>query len=290
MRLVLVHGRDQQAKDQVELKRSWLESLDVGLSEAGLPSLPTKDIAFPYYGDELDRLIKIIRTPLTLDIIAKGATADVQTTDFRGRLFEELAKSAGLTHEQITNEYSGVVTQKGPLNWEWVQSILRSLDSTPIGSTTIDIFTRDVYIYLTNPSVQAAVNQIVAQTLTEEPCVVVAHSLGTLVTYRLLRDPACRANVKRLITVGSPLGLNTIREFIIPPSLANPSGVTEWFNAYDSGDVVALKPLDVSTWDIIPAITNKGDIKNWTKNRHGIAGYLDDPIVAKWIYDAVKSE
>jgi len=148
---------------------------------------------------------------------------------------------------------------------------------------------RTITVYLTYPGVQAAVNKLVASTLTEEPCVVVAHSLGTVVTYRLLRDPACRAKVKRLITLGSPLGVNAIRELIKPPALANPDGLAEWFNAYDPRDVVALRPLDRHSWDIRPLITNKADIDNFTKNRHGIGGYLYDATVARWIYDATAS-
>lgn len=290
MRLVLVHGRDQQGKDKVELKRAWLAALEIGLSNAGLPALPTKDIEFPFYGDELDRLVAKIDTPLVIEALAKGGAEDDRVADFRGRLLQELAASAGVTRAQVEVTYKGEVTEKGPLNWEWVQAILRALDNTPIGSTTIDRFTRDVYVYLTyKEEVQRVVNKIVANMLTEEPCVVVAHSLGTIITYRLLRDPACRAKVKRLITLGSPLGVNTIRELIRPPAQANPDGLTEWFNAYDPKDVVALRPLDANTWDIRPLITNKGDVDNHTDNRHGIGGYLDSPVVATWIYDAIKA-
>lgn len=286
MRLVLVHGRDQQGKDPAELKRAWLAALEIGLSNAGLPALKTTDIELPYYGDELERLVQEIDTPLVSDVLVKGGPPDDRVSDFRGRLLEEMAASAGVTPAEISAEYCGTATEKGPLNWEWVQAILRALDNTPIGGATIDRFTRDVYVYLTYPAVQAAVNNIVASALTVEPCVVVAHSLGTVVTYRMLRDTACRANVKRLITVGSPLGVNAIRDLIKPPALANPDGLTEWLNAYDPRDVVALRPLDEQTWNIRPLISNKGDVNNHTENRHGIGGYLDDATVARWIYEA----
>ena len=289
MRLILIHGRDQQGNDPAELKRAWLAALDVGLSEAGLPALKTTDIEFPFYGDELEKLVKEVDTPLINEVLAKGGVTDIHASDFRGRLLQEIATSAGVTPEQINAEYNGVATEKGPLNWEWVQAILRALDTTPIGAATIDRFTRDVYVYLTYPAVQAAVNKIVASSLTEEPCVVVAHSLGSIITYRLLRDLTCQAKVKRLITVGSPLGVNAIRDLIKPPALANPDGLTEWFNAYDPRDVVALRPLDKQTWNISPLITNKGDVDNHTTNRHGIGGYLDDATVARWIYEATST-
>ncbi|MFZ6681933.1 hypothetical protein [Undibacterium sp. Tian12W] len=287
MRLVLVHGRDQQGKDRDELKSSWLASLEVGLSNAGLPALATSDIEFPYYGDELTRLVAEIDAPLVVDVLAKGGMANAAEGDFRYQLLEALAQASGITQAQIARRYTGIATQKGPQNWEWVHAILRTFDDTVIGAAAIDLFVRDVYVYLAYPFVQNQVNQIIRNVLTEERCVVVAHSLGTIVMYRLLRDPSCRAKVKRLITVGSPLGVNPIRKLLIPPSLANPHGVMEWFNAYDPRDVVALRPLDKSNWDISPSISNKGNVSNHTDNRHGISGYLDDAEVAKWIYDAI---
>ena len=288
MKLVLIHGRDQQGKDCAELKRAWLSALEVGLSNAGLPALDTQQIEFPYYGDLLERLVREIDAPLVADVLSKGGEADAGEADFRGRLLEELARSAGITSAEIDAAYDGAVKEKGPLNWKWVHAILRALDSTPIGSTTLDMFTRDVYVYLTFPAVEAQVNKVVADALSDGPCVVVAHSLGSIVAYRLLRDPACRTKVKRLITVGSPLGVGAVRGLLTPPSLARPDGVVEWFNAYDPRDVVALRALDSSTWDVRPPITNKGDIDNHTDNRHGIGGYLDSPEVASWISEATR--
>jgi len=151
MKLVLVHGRDQQGKDRAQLLEAWLAALEIGLSNAGLPALKTKDIEFPYYGDELDRMVKQIDTPLVTDVLAKGGAADDGVADFRGRLLEEMAVGAGVTPAEIDARYAGGATEKGPLNWEWVQAILRALDNTPIGAATLDRFTRDVYVYRNSP-------------------------------------------------------------------------------------------------------------------------------------------
>ena len=288
MKLVLIHGRDQQGKDCAELKRAWLSALEVGLSNAGLPVLDTQQIEFPFYGDLLEGLVREIDSPLVADVLSKGGEADAGEADFRGQLLEELARSAGITSADIDAYYDGAVTEKGPLNWKWVHAILLALDKTPVGSKTLDLFTRDVYVYLTFPAVAASVNKVVSDALLGGPCVVVAHSLGSIVAYRLLRDPACRTKVKRLITLGSPLGVGAVRGLLMPPSLALPNGVAEWFNAYDTRDVVALRALDSSTWDVRPPITNKGDVNNHTDNRHGIGGYLDDPVVAGWISEATR--
>ena len=55
----------------------------------------------------------------------------------------------------------------------------------------------------------------------------------------------------------------------------------------DERDVVALYPLDQSGFPIMPAIENKTDVDNHTESRDGIAGYLNDRVVAKRIYEAL---
>lgn len=287
MDLVMVHGRDQQGKDRRELQTQWEAALAKGISNAGL-SLPNNvNVVFPFYGDELARMVEELNAPLVTDVTTKGAAQDSREASFRGELIEELARNAGITDADIQAHYSGQPVQKGPLNWEWVQAILRALDRTPIGEASIDRFTRDVYVYLTNSSVRKVIDKIVADAITKDPCVIVAHSLGTVVTYNVLRTLGPQTNIKRFVTVGSPLGVNALRRLLVPPALAMPEGVSGWFNAYDDRDVVALRALDSRAFPITPLIQNKADVKNHTKNRHGIVGYLDDTEVARWICDAL---
>jgi hypothetical protein len=59
---------------------------------------------------------------------------------------------------------------------------------------------------------------------------------------------------------------------------ANPPNVSRWFNAMDERDVVALYPLTSENFNVDPPIENKTDVDNPTPNRHGISGYLGDPV------------
>lgn len=287
MKVVFVHGRDQQGKSSALLQRLWEDSLDEGLSKAGLSRPAGMKVEFPYYGDELDRLVRELATPLVSDVQSRGNNPDTAEADFRGRLLSDLAAGAGIQDHEIGATYTGVGTEKGPLNWAWVRAILRALDRTPLGEASIDAFTRDVYVYLTNDHVATLINKIVSAAVGNEPCVVVAHSLGSIVAYRLLRQIGASANVRRFITVGSPLGVTAIREHLLPPVLARPEGVERWLNAYDRRDAIALRPLDAATWDVTPPIENRSDVDNQTTNRHGIGGYLDDEIVARWIVEGL---
>ena len=45
---------------------------------------------------------------------------------------------------------------------------------------------------------------------------------------------------------------------------AHPLGVSAWYNAYDTRDVVALYPLDADDFSVQPAITNYGKVRNST--------------------------
>jgi hypothetical protein len=115
----------------------------------------------------------------------------------------------------------------------------------------------------------------------------VAHSLGTVVAYNLLRREAQLHGwkVPMLITLGSPLGVRAVRMRLTP--ISHPAGVTAWFNARDPLDLVALNPLDAQSFSIKPSIENKNDVVNDTENRHGIGGYLRDPEIARRIHDAL---
>lgn len=290
MKLVFVHGRDQQGKDPQQLQKDWSEALSKGLARAGLSAVADSVVvSFPFYGNVLDSMVRELDTPLVKDVATKGGPSDDREAAFRGTLLRELAINAGLSDAEISAQAPADIQEKGPLNWAWVHAILRALDKKAhVGDEVLDNFTRDVFVYLTYPAVGKKIDAMVSAAIAgSEPCVVVAHSLGTIVTYRVLSALGAQVDVRALVTVGSPLGLNSIRNHLDSP-LATPGGVKVWKNAFDRRDVVALLPLDKTTWDIAPPIENFGNVDNETSNRHGISGYLDDPTVASWVSSALR--
>lgn len=289
MRLVFVHGRDQQGKDPIALSTSWSDALAAGRLLANLGQLSGDSVAFPYYGDELDKLVKEVDAPLVSNVATKGGPQNTREASFRGELLADLASNAGLSTVEIAAESPVDIEEKGPLNWPWVHAILRAVDRRAhFGDDVLDSFTRDVFVYLTYSAVSKQIDSIVSQKIVGKgPCVVVAHSLGTIIAYRVLRALGGEVDIRGFVTLGSPLGLNSIRNHLDSP-LSVPAGVKVWRNAYDPRDVVALLPLDKSTWDIAPPIDNFGSVDNKTNNRHGIVGYLDDATVARWIYMAMQ--
>jgi hypothetical protein len=189
------------------------------------------------------------------------------------------------------------VVERGPLNWGWVQGIVKAVDRyVPFASgSAVALATNDVYRYLDNAAIREEIDMGVASAIrSDRQTVVVAHSLGTVVAYNALRQrgTAARWQVPLFVTLGCPLGVKVIRDRVtaLKQPRQCPPCARAWFNAMDERDVVALYPLTTKAFSlnpVEPSILNKTDVSNQTENRHGISGYLNDPEVARRIYEAL---
>lgn len=295
--LVFVHGRAQENKDSIALKAEWLDALSEGLKKNGL-RLPVaeSDVRFPYYGDTLFDLVDRKAPDEAAKIVVRGTETDADEKRFARAILDQICEARGVTDANIAELAGDDVVDRGPLNWKWLQSILEGLDRhVPFASgASIALFTHDVYQYLKNSGIRETIHDGVRAAVTPGvETVVVAHSLGTVVAYNLLRQEGhlLEWNVPLFVTLGSPLAVAEIRKVLkgLAPARC-PQCVSKWFNAMDDRDVVALFPLEPRWFPLdpsAPAIENKRDVLNETENRHGIAGYLDDKEVAKRIYDAL---
>ncbi|MGB8420852.1 hypothetical protein [Paraburkholderia sp.] len=286
-RLVLIHGRGQEGLNPEVLKGEWMASLKRGADRLGRPVPQGIDVAFPYYGDVLGKFASELEIPLVSDIQSRGATPDDEFLLFQYEIADAIRQRAGITDEQVEAEYGHNPNQRGPLNWQWVQAILRAIDKNSSGMSqkTLEEFTRDVFLYVTRAGVRDEIDNIVSRALTEQPTVVVSHSLGTVVAYSVLRTERRPLHVPLFVTLGSPLAVRAVRDPFRPIGFPTPVGA--WYNAFDTRDVVALYPLDAENFPVSPAIENNSSVRNHTDNRHGIAGYLDDTAVARRVLDAL---
>ncbi|MET8850033.1 serine peptidase [Amycolatopsis sp. NPDC004625] len=98
-----------------------------------------------------------------------------------------------------------------------------------------------------NPARRQAVRTEVATAISlHRPRVVIAHSLGSVVTYETLWSyPALQ--VELLVTIGSPLGFpDRIHPLLQPAPVdgkgGRPPGVGRWVNVADPADMVAIPP------------------------------------------------
>jgi hypothetical protein len=278
MKLIFIHGRAQAAFEAEALKQTWIDTFKEGLAKNNLELPANLRIEFPYYGKKLDEWVDNPNTIPKQQMVVRS-----------GRILSEAVFSNDFLNELLVNSGEKLEPTRGLLNMESVQKLLKRLDAKDgWGEKALKLFTKDVFLYLSDPNLKQALNNLILSAFDREPCVVVAHSLGTIVSYNLLKTNS-ELQVKKFITLGSPLGLVSVKKQL-PPPIEVPKCVQHgWFNAYDERDFVALNPLDSLNFPVAPPseIENKGDLKNKTSNNHGIVGYLNDAVVAKTIYDAL---
>lgn len=286
MRLVLIHGRDQGASSKDQIRDEWLQGLEKGFQQAGERPQKPYTVNVPFYGSRLDELTQELNQRVSA-VIEKGERpVGQEIDDFIATLIEELANGAGVQPDDAEAELQPGVLEKGPERLEWIQALARSAShKLPwLADFGIGRFAADVQVYLTRPHIQKDINTIVASAIQGEPCVVVAHSLGTVVAYITLTEAVRNPQVKLLVTAGSPLGIRSIKSKLRRP-LKFPEGVQNWFNAADERDIIALySQLDGDSF--VANIDNHTAVKNGADS-HSIAKYLEDATVAKRIAKAL---
>ncbi|MGR9154604.1 hypothetical protein ACU8L5_35875 (plasmid) [Rhizobium leguminosarum] len=286
--LIFIHGRSQHGRSESEILQEWRESLTLGLGVRAKRFFDETDIKLPFYGDVLEDFNRQLESELPADIVMRGTIdgVDNEFLQFSSDILSGLQAKLKISDEQIAAHSRGNAIERGPLNWGWIQQLLKAADDIPgVSTVAIERFTRDVFVYLTRTKVRKHINGMIGASFIGNPAVVVGHSLGSVVGYDAIRNlPG--SSVSHYITLGSPLGIGPVMRVLHP--IVFPPNLLSWYNAYDDRDVVALNPLDGKFFPISGGvIENFGGVANRTENAHHISGYLSDPIVASTIYKAV---
>lgn len=97
--------------------------------------------------------------------------------------------------------------------------------------------------YFNDPGVRAAVQRRIAEAITDDTRVVIAHSFDAIAVWETLRAYP-QLNVQALITLGAPLGDPAVRRRLIPAPDRSLANVGTWTNVAARGDVLArVNPL-----------------------------------------------
>lgn len=254
-RLVLVHGRDLAGRDPEALEAQWLGALGAGLAAAGSPLRPTDDDAsFVYYGDTLERLVDGgTPPPVTVHALAADPAALPRLVgalpEGELRFVLDVAREvlAGSGHRP---DVAPPAVAEGVVGDALVEAAVAALALVDryvpgVSAAVLLTLTRDVYAYLHDGAVRRVIDAGLADALAgDEPAVVVAHSLGSVVAYSVLSARAGGPDVPLLLTPGSPLGIRAVRgalESLAP--LAFPARTRRWVSPRDPRDLLALHDL-----------------------------------------------
>lgn len=247
--VVLVHGRGEFGADTAVLRRVWQRDMDVALAAAGTGKLRPADVRIAWYADALD--------PESANDCAGGLGAstanmvELGTRDLVGGLLSVLE---GIIGDSL-RAARGVAGEA---------------------------------LYMVDPRTRCAaerrVGGVIAKAASERrPVVVVAYSLGSLVTYGYLASAGADSLKSRvhLITVGSPLALRLVRELVFGArgaggggALRVPGAVASWDNVYDADDAIAgpLAP-QLPAGAVRDEMTRAGS----PYEAHALSRYLRDP-------------
>jgi len=270
--VVYVHGNGNKVREEL-LKRQWdlaLFGRDAG-SDSRMaywaPLLHPRPLPDP----EFDEAQQAALEPAA-EAVAAAAPAEL----------EGYALGMGYRAEAVINgeelEAAAAATEALPLP--------RSV-RTRIFEQLVKVTFQDVHAYFFRgyaERMRAVVREALAGI--DEPLVVVAHSLGTIIAYDVLREDASRRfEIPLFVTVGSPLAVQEIQDLVTGP-LEVPAGVKAWLNASDFRDVVALDH-DIRPEYAPPERCTDVMVTNSSANHHGIREYLAAPAVRDTILAAL---
>ncbi len=289
MGLLYVHGRAKGQYSEKQINSKLLEALRTGAERANR-KFDINRIAeisiVPYYAQLLDEYAE-------RDFESSGS--DAFAREFKAIVVEKALVEGSPPSYEDSIEFASSNKNpedeyRNPLANRWVRAVARIADTLnpKLAASAIDWILRDVGTYLTSSQARGAVDAVVGDAIrkTSRPRVVVGHSLGSVVAYAIMHASP-DLPVDHFVTVGSPLGVECVLSRLSHRSW--PHGLDRWTNASDCRDIVALSPsLDRrslfvgrgSMQHVRFDVTNFTDIDNHTDNRHGIEGYLQDPLVA----------
>lgn len=296
MRIVLVHGREQARKIPLNEKRAWIDMVETGLQRNGYSvNLNERNVRFAYYGNALESHWKGLPESevVVLDnaeVLSDETVVPPGEEEFAIAVLKGVADGLGVDYHSAfapDAEFGELGFRNNPILRRLLQ--LLNAHAPTLGIASLFWATRDVYAYATDPEFQRRLDAAVATAMSaDDSNVVVAHSLGSVVALSTLLSGESQHDwsVPLFLTLGSPLGVTAIHDRL--RNLRYPRSVARWLNAFDERDVVSLTPLHDS--DFPPGgIENHHEVQNTSDDHHGVAEYLQDPVVARALFEALTS-
>ncbi|MER5737531.1 MULTISPECIES: hypothetical protein [unclassified Streptomyces] len=235
-RIVGVHGIGWSWRSREEMHETWHGALSTGLRNIRYADPASVTFEAAFYG----HLYNGGTGKAGGD--ALYTAADV-ADGFEYELLEAMAREAdpAAFDEESDGPASKGVVVRG------AQACLSILERTPyLGGVTASVVIRQikqVHRYFEDAALGEEIRGELETAIQDDTRVVLAHSLGSVAAYEVLwklRD----VKIDTLVTMGSPLGLKSIRRRLARSAHAEPGrppSVRRWVNVAAEQDVVALR-------------------------------------------------
>lgn len=299
-RLIFVHGINNEVRTKEEIESTWSASLKSAIGPRADSWWDQVEIRTAYYGTTLAE-----ETTNWERIQPAGArmSADSPPEDFAdpeiAALYLAIQRGRNIPDELVAQELDpaddrAAVPMAAGVHKGWLKAIARTLEKlVPSAADGLaERFLGQAATYLRKPGTYDLINDMVREQvfLNLDPLdrtVVVGHSLGTIVTFVLLREMIVSGTMPLYVTLGSPLGIDVVKNRVGVPRI-RPPVVDRWVNGADPEDFVALKPaLNADSFGQAE-ITNYGHLDNGYSDAHSALKYLGHPEIADAIYGALK--
>lgn len=265
--VVYVHGVGQE-KGAADLKIAW----DIALfgSDRG------PETRMAYWADIVGRGPRVKGSKRVRSADADGFTVAGDSTDWLTAALED----AGVSSDAATDYALGVASSLGVAQGiapvespgKKVLPLPRFL-RVPVSERFLRVFVSDTAAYFFDAKKREAMRARLRAELPTNgrPVTIVAHSHGSIIAVEVLSALATSTSTIQLVTIGSPLGLQEVQDFLdVPPGLKPfeiPRCIERWHNFADPMDPVALdKGLD-------------GDFVASPLRRHGGEQLLFDDVI-----------
>jgi hypothetical protein len=261
-----VHGISQQQGGRKQLLGAWGDALSDGVEAARGRTAVQVPLTFDlgYYGN-------LFLADWPADAKGPKAAADPADPDALEALADDLSEDeltwfagigAELPVEQAPPTKAALLRLPVPL-----QRLAAWLDAS-FGAAASTMFIgdlRQVRRYQLDAALARKVQSRVQEAIADGCTVLIGHSLGSVVAY----ETVCAAQTRQprlLLTLGSPLGLATVRKRL---RFDGPPAGLRWINVYDPHDAVACAGGVARWWQGAEDLTVDNDDKP-----HAVTRYL----------------
>jgi hypothetical protein len=258
--VVFVHGRGQLGRNAREVRTQFVNAFNQAQqTHLGTAIVPDSDIAFVWYADVID---------------------------------------TSMTPPPMSQSCSAVSDAESIAMWkDWRSRLIGFAQSLGLETPVLNRFMNDTYTYLSSVKARCEADsrlelELAMQKVIGRPLIVVAHSMGGIVSFASIRQNATvpqasdRLNVTRFVTLGTQVGVDLILEGLLgsftKPPVPEPNTILGWRNFLNEGDKLAFvvgpsfqatnpqrRPVDISI--------------NATGERHAATTYLSDSRVVRAI-------